>query len=355
MTLPRNSVFPMNWAIWAKTRLLTPLSPLELRSPSCASASSTTTAIGLMARSKARTRSRLPSVTPCHMLRKFLSMTAGIPTSPAKQVVRNVLPGAHRPADDVAHGQHVGPPERGSPRRRPAGCFLAASWPATNERSKRLWMNSSMPPDSASMSSFLRWRRNSMVSGCRFCTDSEMRLCNVDALQAGRELRERASAHVGARRQRRRRQRPADELQPLAFVGKRDLDAGDPGVLHDAGMEFDLALGDEANGHVGLQEGGIRGPALEDHQRVAVLGRHCRRRRRPERWSRRSRSPGRASSGREPAGAGSCRAASAPAPGSAAAPASSTRCRDSCRSRPARAGSRPACSGRAKRIPPPRS
>ncbi len=82
----------MNCAICANTRFDTPLSPELSCVPSCAPASSTMTAIGLMARSRARMRSRFPSVTPCHMLRKFFSTTAGMPTSPAKHVVRNVLP-----------------------------------------------------------------------------------------------------------------------------------------------------------------------------------------------------------------------------------------------------------------------
>ncbi len=90
--MPRSSVLPMNCAICANTRLDTPLSPELERLPSCASASSTITAIGLMAFSSFSIRSRFPSVTPCHMLRKFFSVTAGIPISPAKQVVRNVLP-----------------------------------------------------------------------------------------------------------------------------------------------------------------------------------------------------------------------------------------------------------------------
>ena len=67
------------------------------------------TAIGLMALSSARTRSRFPSVTPCHWLRKFLRMTAGIPDVPGEAGGEEGLSGPDRPADDVTHGENVGP------------------------------------------------------------------------------------------------------------------------------------------------------------------------------------------------------------------------------------------------------
>ncbi len=92
MILPRKRVSDIAWAIWPKTRLDTPESPDELRSPSAASASSIMTATGFMARRRVRIFSRLPSVTPCHWLRKFFSLTIGMPISPANVVTMNVLP-----------------------------------------------------------------------------------------------------------------------------------------------------------------------------------------------------------------------------------------------------------------------
>src|SRR5438105_6854957 len=59
-------------------------------------------------------------------------------------------------------------------------------------RSKRLWTNSSRPPDSASIMSFLRRTRNFMVSGRRFSTASDRSACNwtrlSPAVRAAREI-----------------------------------------------------------------------------------------------------------------------------------------------------------------------
>jgi hypothetical protein len=92
MILPRNSVLPMKLAMEAKMRLEVPESPPWLRSPRKASASSMTTATGHIALSRLKIFSRLPSVTPCHWLRKLRNFTQGTPMSPAKQVVMKVLP-----------------------------------------------------------------------------------------------------------------------------------------------------------------------------------------------------------------------------------------------------------------------
>ena len=65
------------------------------------------TATGVMALSKLSTFSRLPSVSPWYLERKFLRMTIGTPMSLAKQVMRKVLPVPTGPATRVTHGHHV--------------------------------------------------------------------------------------------------------------------------------------------------------------------------------------------------------------------------------------------------------
>jgi hypothetical protein len=51
-----------------------------------------TTTTGPIERSRPSTRSRLPSVSPTYLLRKFLSTTAGTPIEPATHWARNDLP-----------------------------------------------------------------------------------------------------------------------------------------------------------------------------------------------------------------------------------------------------------------------
>src|ERR1700737_97696 len=46
-------------------------------------------------------------------------------------------------------------------------------------------------------------------------------------------------------------------------------------MLHDALIQLDLILGHQADGDVGIQKGGIARPSLENHERVAILGRHA--------------------------------------------------------------------------------
>jgi hypothetical protein len=70
----------------------TPESPPCSRWPSIASASSMITITGPMPRSTPSTRSRLASVSPTYLLRKFFSLTQGMPIEPARQVARKVLP-----------------------------------------------------------------------------------------------------------------------------------------------------------------------------------------------------------------------------------------------------------------------
>ncbi len=81
----------MKAAICAKTRFCVPESPWASRLPSAASASSTTTPTGVSDERILRMRSRLDSVEPTHMERKFLSFTQGMPISLTKHSTRKVL------------------------------------------------------------------------------------------------------------------------------------------------------------------------------------------------------------------------------------------------------------------------
>ena len=92
MILPRYCVSPICEAIIANTRLDVPESPSDSRLPSAASASSTTTTTGPIARSTDSTRSRLPSVSPTYFDRKFFRITHGTPISPLTHCARNDLP-----------------------------------------------------------------------------------------------------------------------------------------------------------------------------------------------------------------------------------------------------------------------
>src|SRR2546428_8995922 len=74
------------------TRLDVPESPSDSRLPSAASASSITTMTGPIARSTESTRSRLPSVSPTYLDRKFLRITHGMPISPAVHCGRDRHP-----------------------------------------------------------------------------------------------------------------------------------------------------------------------------------------------------------------------------------------------------------------------
>jgi len=75
----------------------TPLSSPPPRLPVIWSASSTNTMTCPRARKTWKIFSRLPSVAPIHLSRKFLNTTNGTPTSPAKQFVSQVFPVPIRP------------------------------------------------------------------------------------------------------------------------------------------------------------------------------------------------------------------------------------------------------------------
>ena len=174
-TRPRRRVSPMNAASRANTRSLVPESPPESsRLPSAASASSTTTAVGPMLSTMARMRSRLASVWPCHLERKFFIDTTGTPISAAKHCTMNVLP--------VPTGPHTRKPI-GITSSRPArsaaavsrSSVLAASWPATASSPMRLLTNSSRPPLFSSMSRFFSRVSMSASSGAPCCSASPSR------------------------------------------------------------------------------------------------------------------------------------------------------------------------------------
>ena len=48
-----------------------------------------------------------------------------------------------------------------------------------------------------------------------------------------------------------------------------------PGILHQPQVELDQVLGDQAEGDIGLQEDRVLRPALQDDERVAILGGHA--------------------------------------------------------------------------------
>src|SRR6478609_11605737 len=68
---------------------------------------------------------------------------------------------------------------------------------------------------------------------------------------------------------------PAHKVQALGFIGQRNGDGSHAGVLHNALVQLDLVFRDQADGNVGVQEIRVARPALQDHQRVAVFGRHA--------------------------------------------------------------------------------
>ena len=89
--LPRFRVSAMKLAIEANTLFWVPESPDCSRLPSAASASSMTTPTGVSEARILRMRSRLDSVEPTHIERKFFSLTQGKPISLAKHSTRKVL------------------------------------------------------------------------------------------------------------------------------------------------------------------------------------------------------------------------------------------------------------------------
>src|SRR5208283_297956 len=71
------------------------------------------------------------------------------------------------------------------------------------------------------------------------------------------------------------RQLLLDKPQPLPLVGHGYSDRGHTGMLHNSGVEFNLVFGNQDDGNVGVQKSGIVGPALQDHQRIAIVGGHA--------------------------------------------------------------------------------
>src|SRR5579864_9533320 len=98
----------------------------------------------------------------------------------------------------------------------------------------------------------------------------------LDALESSTQLGERFVVHFRTGGQFVRLELRADELQPLGVIRQRDAEGSDSGMLYDALVQLNLILRDQADGDVSIKKRGITGPALEDYERVAILGGHAR-------------------------------------------------------------------------------
>jgi hypothetical protein len=165
----------MNWAIWAKTRLPTPLSPLLERLPSWASAPY--------------------SDAPPHAA-EILQGDRGDAD----------LASAHRAADDVAHGNHVGP--AGADGLGGVEQFSLGRRLARHHRKVEAALGEFEQP-----------------AGLGRVGDEALQL---DPLEARRELGQRGGGDFRAGRKvvagRRLR---GDHIQALGFIGRRNPDRGD--------------------------------------------------------------------------------------------------------------------------------
>lgn len=137
-------------------------------------------------------------------------------------------------------------------------------------------MNSRSPPDSASISSFLRRVGRLLRQRLPVFHRLGDQTLQLQALQPGAEHGQRLGRDVGARRQRRGGQHVPDELQALPLIRQRNADRGHAGRLHDALVQLDQVLHHQADRHIGPQEDGIAGPALQDDLCVAILHRQAR-------------------------------------------------------------------------------
>src|SRR5579864_1852319 len=97
----------------------------------------------------------------------------------------------------------------------------------------------------------------------------------LHALQPGGELVQDCVSDFRAGRQRMRTKLPAHKVKTLSFIGQRNGDGGHAGVLHDTLVQLNLVFRDQADGNVSVEKVRVAGPALEDDQRIAVLGGHA--------------------------------------------------------------------------------
>ena len=127
-------------------------------------------------------------------------------------------------------------------------------------------MNSSSPPDSASINSFLRAGRNFRVSGWRFSHGLRDQVLQLHALQAGAELRERLGRDVGSGgsgcRERARRTRAG---RPRPARGSRS--AATPGFCTRPGFSSVRFSAIRQMVTSACRKRGILRPALQDDQR----------------------------------------------------------------------------------------
>ena len=134
-----------------------------------------TTATGPSASSKPRIRSRLASVCPCHIERKFRSSTTGIPISAAKQRTMKLLPVPTGPHTRKPIGTTSSRPCRSAAAVSRRSAF-APSFPATASSPVVLVRNVSSPPLASSIRRFFSRVSASGSSAAPFESASARRL-----------------------------------------------------------------------------------------------------------------------------------------------------------------------------------
>ena len=137
------------------TREPVPPSPSPSPPPKARSPSSMITMIWPMAWITDRIRSRLPSVAPTHLVRKFLSLIVVRPHSLANASATKVLPVPIGPVKRMPIGHAVAPPSRMFSATR-SRSFLTSSMPPTTSKPCCGVTNSMSPKHSRSMISRLR-------------------------------------------------------------------------------------------------------------------------------------------------------------------------------------------------------
>ena len=118
---PRFSVSVMNSLMRAMTRDDVPPSPSPSVPPNARSPSSMITMTCPMALMTLKIFSRLPSVAPTHLERKFFSLIVGEPAFLGERLGHERLAGAHRPREEDAHRHAARSGLRGCCRRSTRG------------------------------------------------------------------------------------------------------------------------------------------------------------------------------------------------------------------------------------------
>ena len=221
--LPRLRVSPMKAAIWAKTRFWVPESPCWSRLPRAASASSITTPTGVRAERILRMRSRLDSVEPTHMERKFFSFTQGKPISLGEALDEEGLGAPHRAADEIAH-RHRRRVAAGDGARGAAEAVLDRRH-ARHHREVELRLDVLQQSQPLGLDDLLLdVARPVAGQALAVGVGAVEELADLHAGHAGGQLGEAGRRQVGLRRVPLGRAHGLEVGQPLAGVGADDLD-----------------------------------------------------------------------------------------------------------------------------------